>query len=401
MPATRALSTLAILAVLAACGGSGGPSEPNSLPLTGTFNGEVAAGSSIQKTFVAGRTGGTIVKVCGREGTNFDILVGSASASTSSNCERLQFDASFGASIKVTITAVSGGGPFNGCWSTTLAECTVNPPASAAVACTEPGYFDAAIGKSGSALRQALATIIATNRYLGYLTTPNTRDSLYAFVDDPDGDDMITDLYVGRTGFVNSRATAFTAGFETEHTWPQSRGADTDLAPGTDLNILFTADSQANRIRSNYPFGIVTQNVQWTSGAGADVSRLGQDAQGRVVFEPRASKRGTWPGRSSTSTRDTTAPGRRASRWRTSTSRNRRSSSGPRRIRRTRSRSRGTQWSAGRRGTGTRSWTIRSGWRRSGTFRTTRRARLDPGQPSDPVTPGTTEAQRHGGLQRQ
>lgn len=292
MPATRALSTLAILAVLAACGGSGGPSEPNNLPLTGTFNGEVAAGSSIQKTFVAGRTGGTIVKVCGRVGTNFDILVGSATATTSSNCERLQFDASFGTSIKVTITAVSGGGPFNGCWSTTLAECTVNPPASAAVACTESGYFDAAIGKSGSALRQALATIIATNRYLGYLTTPNTRDSLYAFVDDPDGDDMITDLYVGRTGFVNSRATAFTAGFETEHTWPQSRGADTDLAPGTDLNILFTADSQANRIRSNYPFGIVTQNVQWTSGAGVDVSQLGQDAQGRVVFEPRASKRG-------------------------------------------------------------------------------------------------------------
>lgn len=285
----RLLAPLLILAL--ACSDSG-PTGTTNLPLTGTFSGSVAAGGTQQFGFVAGRTGSTIVKICGPSGTNFDVSVGGDAAATSSNCERLVFDATAGASYTATVQAVSGSGTVNGCWSTALAECTVTEPPPLAVACSDAGYYAAAAGKSGQALLQALAGIVATNRNLGYLTTPNARDSLYAFVDDPDGDDLIAGFYTGRTGTVNSRASAAAEGFNTEHIWPRSRGADIDFAAGADLNILVTADSMANRIRSNLPYGIVTQNVQETAGTGADQSRTGQDAQGRLVFEPRAAKRG-------------------------------------------------------------------------------------------------------------
>jgi deoxyribonuclease I len=282
---------LLLTVALLACSDSG-PTGTANLPLTGTFSGDLAAGGSAQFGFVAGRSGATIVKICGPSGTNFDVSVGTASAATASNCERLVFDAIAGTGYTAVVEAVSGSGPVNGCWSTALAECTVAAPPPLAVSCTDPQYYAAATGKTGQALLQALAAIVATNRNLGYLTTPNARDSLYAFVDDPDGDDLIAGLYTGRTATITSRATAAAAGFNTEHLWPQSRGADIDVAAGADLNILVTADSQANRVRSNLPFGVVTQNVQWTGGTGAEVSRMGQDAQGRLVFEPRPSKRG-------------------------------------------------------------------------------------------------------------
>lgn len=281
---------LSIVAV-AACGGGDSPSGPN-LPLTGSFTGSVTAGSSTTSGFVAGRTGNTIVKVCGQAGTNFDIAVGSASATSASNCERLEFQATAGQSYSVTITAVAGGGPFNGCWGTALAECTVTTPPGNGASCMDAGYYNAATGLTGTALRQALAGIIATNRNLGYLTTPNARDSLYAFVDDPDGDDLITEVYTGRTATVNSRASAFAADFETEHSWPQSRGANTDLHSGTDLNILFTSDATANEMRSNHPFGVVIGTPTWTGGTGGEMSRLGTGTGGKTVFEPRPSRRG-------------------------------------------------------------------------------------------------------------
>jgi endonuclease I len=286
------LLALSLLALAAACSDSpSGPGGGPNLPLTGTFSGTTVAGNTVSAGFVAGRSGATIVKVCGRAGTNFDIAVGASSAATASNCERLEFTAAEGQSYTVDITAVTGGGPYNGCWSTALAECTVSAPPSVAATCDVPAYFDPATGKTGLELLHALRDIVSTNRDLGYLTTPNARDSLYAFVDDPDGDDLITDIYTGRTATVNSRSTAFTAGFNTEHAWPESRGADIDLAAGTDLNILFTSDTMANRIRSNHPYGVVT-TVQWTAGSGAEVSRAGLDAQNRQVFEPRPSKRG-------------------------------------------------------------------------------------------------------------
>lgn len=284
---------LGLALVISACGGAGDGDLGPSLPNLGTFSGEVAAGGTATTTFVAGRDGEANVGVCGPQGVNFDVTVGPVIQSSGSNCERAVFEATRGRSYTVTVRAITGAGPFNGCWSTTFVTCSVTAP----IVVIEdpgvpPGYYESASGLTGVPLLQALNDIIDNQRFLGYTMA---RDSLYAVVDDPDGDDIIVDLYTGRAATVSTRQTAAIANFNTEHTWPRSRGADTTVFPGTDLHALFTADETANSVRLNYPFGVVTGNVSWTSPAIAgstERSRLGTDALGRTVFEPRDSRKG-------------------------------------------------------------------------------------------------------------
>lgn len=73
----------------------------------------------------------------------------------------------------------------------------------------------------------------------------------------------------------------------TEHTWPQSLGADEE-PERADLHHLFPTQSDANNRRSSYPFCNVVSGVTWSQGG----SRLGRDASGTQCFEPRASHRG-------------------------------------------------------------------------------------------------------------
>jgi len=73
----------------------------------------------------------------------------------------------------------------------------------------------------------------------------------------------------------------------TEHSWPQSLGAD--RAPAKcDLNHLFITDADANNKRAAYPFGEVVGSVDWSEGG----SQLGDDASGSTVFEPRDEQKG-------------------------------------------------------------------------------------------------------------
>ena len=55
----------------------------------------------------------------------------------------------------------------------------------------------------------------------------------------------------------------------TEHTWPQSKGATG--AAKSDLHHLFPTDSKANSIRGNHPFGIVTGAVSWSDPRRCEV----------------------------------------------------------------------------------------------------------------------------------
>jgi endonuclease I len=72
----------------------------------------------------------------------------------------------------------------------------------------------------------------------------------------------------------------------TEHSWPQSKGASAEPARG-DLNHLYPVDSGANSRRSNNDYGWVV-NATWTAGG----SKSGADAKGNVVFEPRDPHKG-------------------------------------------------------------------------------------------------------------
>jgi deoxyribonuclease-1 len=72
----------------------------------------------------------------------------------------------------------------------------------------------------------------------------------------------------------------------TEHTWPQSDGADFDPAQ-CDLHHLYPSDALANTTRGSWPFGEVT-GVEWSEGG----SLYGFDSAGDETFEPRDDHKG-------------------------------------------------------------------------------------------------------------
>jgi endonuclease I len=294
----RLLSLSMVVLALAACEDDfTSPVNPE-FPLTGTFSDTMIAGEVDTVTFVPGRTGTTTVAICAEPGFNFDLVAAGQTAATPSNCERVTFEAVAGQTYRAEIRAVTGDGVYGGCWSTALVECT---PVPQPVACAAPafradtalpaGYYSTAEGKTGAALLAALDRIVCRARVLGY---DAARDSMYANVEDPDNNDLLADVYVGRVATVNSRATAVTANFNTEHSWPQSKGAQADPAM-SDIHHLFPSDETANSQRSNLPFGIVAGTPTWTSpdpDSDGDVSKKGLNAANKEVFEPRNAKKG-------------------------------------------------------------------------------------------------------------
>lgn len=294
----RSIRLLGLATILSlgtsACGSRGGPTEPDlGLPIAGTATRSVPAAAADTFAFVAGRSGTVEVGICGATGVNVDLSGGGRTSSTAANCEKITFTVVQGATYRTVISAPAAGSPYNLCWRIG-GNCTVTAPIideSGAPA----GYYATVEGKTGAAFLAALNDVIDNQRVLGYTSA---RDSLYANVDDPDNDDVVIDIYVGRAApGVNSRFTAANANFNTEHSWPQSRGANEDPAQ-SDLNILFSSDATANGQRLNYPFGEVKGNVVWISPAVAgssEQSRLGYSGtgtSGQLVFEPRTSKKG-------------------------------------------------------------------------------------------------------------
>ena len=87
-------------------------------------------------------------------------------------------------------------------------------------------------------------------------------------------------VYTGRkTAVFNTKPDA--TDMNTEHSWPQSLGADAEPAK-CDVHHLYPTDANANSRRGSYPFGMVTGSVDWQEGG----SKLGSGAGG-TVFEPR------------------------------------------------------------------------------------------------------------------
>jgi endonuclease I len=294
----RSLTLATIVLALAGCEDEfTSPVNPE-FPLTGVFSDTLTAGEVDTLSFVPGRTGTTTVAICAEPGFNFDLVVAGQTAATPSNCERVTFEAVAGQTYRAEVRAVTGDGIYGGCWSTALVECT---PVPQPVACAAPafradtalpaGYYSTAEGKTGAALLAALDRIVCRARVLGY---DAARDSMYANVEDPDNDDLLADVYVGRVATINSRATAVTANFNTEHSWPQSKGSASDPAM-SDIHHLFPSDETANSQRSNVPFGVVVGTPTWTSpdpDADGDVSKKGLNAANKEVFEPRNAKKG-------------------------------------------------------------------------------------------------------------
>lgn len=182
-------------------------------------------------------------------------------------------------SASLTILALAGCGH-------TLAPTGTTAAQSRLVAHAAPAsYYAAADGKTGQALLTALKGIVGPHKDLGY---DGARDVMFRDLDDPDNDDQVTDIYLGKTfANVHDRQTAYVngQGMNAEHTWPQSKGAEG--VAKSDLHHLFPAEAHANSTRSSYPFGEVMK-ASWSDGG----SQLGANADGVTVFAPRAPQRG-------------------------------------------------------------------------------------------------------------
>ena len=314
----RRASLLALVAATLGACSSDDPTSPETVPLTGSFTGTVEEGGTETVSIVPGRSGLTHVVVCAPIGeviaTSVAGIVGAEEFEVP-HCARVEFQARGGQSYGIEVSSVEGsGGPFTGCWATSLVECSplveIPAPASCSVrpfsadTTTPAGYYDRAEGWTGLRLALELHYIACSQRILADPALPfyedeayeHSRDSLYDYVADPDGDDSIVDIYTGRSAMVTTRAEAATANFNTEHSWPQSMGAD-ELPAFSDLHHLFVADETANGQRLNHPFGVVVDTV-WEStpvaapGGGTESSVRGLDAAGRTVFEPRDSRKG-------------------------------------------------------------------------------------------------------------
>ena len=149
------------------------------------------------------------------------------------------------------------------------------------------GYYNAATGKSGEALRLSLHTIIKNHTTLSYnalWTAFHTTDML------PDNSNRIWDMYSNcdftysdnQCGNYSNECDCYNR----EHSMPKSWFNDASPMY-TDLFHLYPTDGMVNNKRSNYPFGEVG-NAAYISANGG--SKLGSARNGLgysgTVFEP-------------------------------------------------------------------------------------------------------------------
>lgn len=134
-----------------------------------------------------------------------------------------------------------------------------------------------------SQLKAALTAYTSGHTSLGYNTG---RDKMFETVDDY-GYDTIECVYIGRKIKAVNRTEAQNQNFNTEHTWPQSTFSESEPMR-SDLYHLYPTDALPNNARSNYPFGNVVSNITYEVGG----SKLGRDASGSIVFEPRSIHKG-------------------------------------------------------------------------------------------------------------
>ncbi|CAL9532195.1 endonuclease I family protein [Streptomyces sp. enrichment culture] len=162
---------------------------------------------------------------------------------------------------------------------------TATPAAPATVTETartasyDPAYYDAAAGKTGTALKSALHTIISDQTKLSYSAV---WEALKVTDQDPDNSSNVILLYSGI-----SRSKTLNGGdvgdWNREHVWAKSHGDfGTSTGPGTDLHHLRPEDVQVNSIRGNKDF----------DNGGSSFTNSGGSLTDSNSFEPRDAVKG-------------------------------------------------------------------------------------------------------------
>ena len=157
-----------------------------------------------------------------------------------------------------------------GPWSTTTSGTTPQTPCAAA------GFAAATEGLEGEALWDALTAATAAQTCASYSAAT---EHLFLVLDNVDYG--VECVYTGRVVPVTDSKPDATV-MNTEHTWPQSQGADR-LPMRADLHHLFPSIAEANNARANLAFCDVVAAEDWEQGG----SRRGEDALGTRCFEAR------------------------------------------------------------------------------------------------------------------
>lgn len=149
------------------------------------------------------------------------------------------------------------------------------------------GYYNAAKGKKGAALKTALYGIIHNHTNVGY-------DGLFKVYEKSDvrADGKIWDMYSCVTNFSIGDHTGNYKGegdvYNREHSLPQSwfKGASDAGMLKSDAFHVVPTDGYVNNRRSNYPFGEV-KNATYTSQNGfSKVGSCSVSGYSGTVFEP-------------------------------------------------------------------------------------------------------------------
>ena len=123
-----------------------------------------------------------------------------------------------------------------------------------------PGYYTAAEGESGAALRQALHQVLHNHTVIPYGsgTRFDTSDALKALDQDPTNTNNVIGIYSRQSEPASS--FGLTTGWNREHLWCDSYGLDGREPAYSDLHNLRAEDANVNSSRGNKFFDISDTN---------------------------------------------------------------------------------------------------------------------------------------------
>ena len=158
-----------------------------------------------------------------------------------------------------------------------------------ASAIAQPGSYYNSVSTSSSSFVTYLHALINPHTRITYDNFDETNVANFASRDTTGSQKVVTCVYSGEN-YVYTPPFAW-GHFSREHTWCQSwmpSGAPTSSPEYSDQHHLFpTEQNHANGVRSNHPEG----NVVSPTSTYLEC-KLGTDANGHTVFEPRASHKG-------------------------------------------------------------------------------------------------------------
>jgi endonuclease I len=144
-------------------------------------------------------------------------------------------------------------------------------------ACDTAGFWLPTLGLQGDSLVEALQELTAAQFCNDYSAT-----TTFMFVELDIDNGEVECVYTGRRTPIVGGEKPSETDMNTEHSWPQSLGAEDEPAK-CDLHHLYPTDSDTNNMRAAYPFAEVVDVETETEGG----SLFGQDASGATSFEPR------------------------------------------------------------------------------------------------------------------